>query len=239
VRNPSGTWTMFYTGSRFLQADSPANIETIGVATSSNLFDWVKAPDGPVCVADSRWYETFGTSIWPEEAWRDPWVFWRQEDQLWHMLITARGLSQHQLDRGVVGHATSPDLGTWTVQPPLSEAGAGFAHLEVFQIVEVNGQSHLVFCCDAAKLSGARAGGAGGVWTIPMKEGSLQVDVRQARLLVPEVLYAGRVIVDSAGRAWLLAFNNRVIDGEFIGGVSDPIALSIDLDGYLKVEVAP
>ena len=78
VRGPDRLWRMFYTGSRFLSADSNANIEAIGLATSPDLFSWTKRP-GPICSADSQWYETLGTSSWPEEAWRDPWVFWSKQ----------------------------------------------------------------------------------------------------------------------------------------------------------------
>ena len=125
VRGPDQLWRMFYTGSRFLSADSNANIEVVGLATSGDLYNWDKQP-GPVCAADGRYYETLGTSNWPEEAWRDPWVFWQQADQRWHMFITARGRDGTEPDRGVMGHAASTDLSTWDVQPPLSATGSGF-----------------------------------------------------------------------------------------------------------------
>lgn len=238
VRGPDGLWRMFYTGSRFLSPDSNANIETIGVATSPDLFTWTKH-EGPLCVADPGLYETLGTSSWPEEAWRDPWVFWRQDDQLWHMLITARGKTGTEPDRGVMAHATSPDLAKWTVQAPLSQAGAGFAHLEVFQVVKLGGRNHLVFCCDTAKLVGPRAGQVGGVWSLPVGEMPGEVDFQQARLLVDEQLYAGRIAIDRAGAPWLLAFNNTSADGAFMGGISDPLAIIVDQDGYLAVEKRP
>lgn len=235
VRGPDRLWRMFYTGSRFLSADSNANIETIGVATSPDLFTWSKQP-GPICSADPQWYETLGTSSWPEEAWRDPWVFWKQADQRWHMLVTARGKDGTEPDRGVMAHATSPDLKSWTVQPPLSATGSGFAHLEVFQVVKVDGRNHLLFCCDSAKLVGARAGQIGGVWSLPVGDMPGPVDFRQARLLVDERLYAGRIAMDRQGAPWLLAFRNVSADGEFVGGVSDPIRVLTDQDGYLAVE---
>jgi beta-fructofuranosidase len=235
VRGPDRLWRMFYTGSRFLSADSNANIETIGVATSPDLFTWSKQP-GPICSADPQCYETLGTSSWPEEAWRDPWVFWKQADQRWHMLVTARGKDGTEPDRGVMAHATSPDLKSWTVRPPLSATGSGFAHLEVFQVVKVDGRNHLVFCCDSAKLVGARAGQVGGVWSLPVGDMPGPVDFRQARLLVDERLYAGRIAMDRQGAPWLLAFRNVSADGEFVGGVSDPIRVLTDQDGYLAVE---
>lgn len=234
VRGPDGLWRMFYTGSRFLSPDNNANIETIGLATSADLFTWTKQP-GQVLVADATWYETLGTSSWPEEAWRDPWVF-QTPDQLWHMLITARGKTGTEPDRGVLAHAVSTDLLAWQAQPPLSAPGSGFAHLEVFQVVELEGQNHIVFCCDDAKLTGARAGGQGGVWTQPVGAMPSEVDFSKAQLLVDQRLYAGRIAVDRDGSAFLLAFNNVSEDGNFLGGISDPIPVAVGPGGYLQVE---
>jgi beta-fructofuranosidase len=233
VRDDVGLWRMFYTGSRFIHPDTFANIETVGLATSPDLFTWTKQA-GPVLSADPALYETLGTSNWPEEAWRDPWVF--KADGLWHMLITARSKTGTEPDRGVMGHATSPDLDAWSVQPALSAAGSGFAHLEVFQVIKVDVHDHIVFCCDTAKLCGARAGQTGGIWTMPVGPMPGHVDFTKARLLVDERLYAGRVAIDRQGRGQLLAFNNISADGRFVGGISDPIGLAISADGYLVVE---
>jgi beta-fructofuranosidase len=235
IRDDNGLWRMFYTGSRFLSPDSAANIETVGLATSPDLFTWTKQP-GPICVADPALYETLGTSSWPEEAWRDPWVFRNPGDDTWHMLITARAKTGTEPDRGVMGYATSPDLESWTVQPALSATGAGFAHLEVFQVIEIEGQNHLVFCCDTPKLCGPRNGEKGGVWSLPVGTMPGEVNFTKARLLVDERLYAGRLVKDRQGRAFLLAFNNVSAEGDFIGGVSDPIPVWVGADGHLVVE---
>ncbi|MBF0677923.1 MAG: glycoside hydrolase family 68 protein [Devosia sp.] len=235
IRDDNGLWRMFYTGSRFPSPDSAANIETIGVATSPDLFTWTKQP-GPICVADPALYETLGTSSWPEEAWRDPWVFHNPADHTWHMLITARAKTGTEPDRGVMAYVTSPDLDTWTVQPALSATGSGFAHLEVFQVIEINGQNHLIFCCDTPKLCGPRMGEKGGVWSLPVGAMPGAVDFSNARLLVDERLYAGRIAKDRDGKPFLLAFNNVTEDEEFMGGVSDPIPVHVRPDGYLAVE---
>ena len=235
IRDPSGLWRMFYTGSRFLAPDSAANIESIGLATSEDLVTWTKRR-GPICVAEPGLYETLGTSSWPEEAWRDPWVFWNQADQHWHMLITARSKHGTEPDRGVMGHATSTDLVSWEVQPALSEPGSGFAHLEVFQLVTIEGRRHMVFCCDSAKLVGEKAGQVGGIWSLPVERFPAPIDFSQARRLVDERLYAGRIAFDREGKPFLLAFNNVTADGEFIGGICDPIPVITSEDGYLELE---
>ena len=61
-----------------------------------------------------------------EEAWRDPWVFADPGGDGWHMLVTARANHGPADDRGVIGHAVSPDLKRWEVRPPISKPGSGF-----------------------------------------------------------------------------------------------------------------
>lgn len=224
VRGDDGLWRMFYTGSRFLREDASANVQSVGVATSLDLHAWVKRP-GPIASADARWYETLGTSGWPEEAWRDPWVFRDAESGGWHMLVTARSPRGADDERGVIGHATSEDLETWQVQPPLSIGGAGFAHLEVPQVATVDGRPVMLFSCDTAALSMARkrSGERGGVWAVAPDAVSGPYPVAEAALIAPERLYSGRVVQDRTGGWVMLAFENLADDGDFVGRISDPL----------------
>ncbi|WP_330176933.1 glycosyl hydrolase family 32 [Streptomyces sp. NBC_01498] len=225
VRGPDGVWRMFYTGARFL--DTGGNVESIGVALSTDLHTWTKQ-DGPVCRADGRWYEKLADATWPEEAWRDPWVFPDPAGDGWHMLITARAGHGPADDRGVIGHATSPDLQEWTVRPPLSRVGAGFAHLEVPQIATVDGETVLLLSCDTPRLSAARreADRVGGIWSVPAPATLGPYPVEEARLVLDESLYSGRLVEDRTGRTVLLAFHNSGSDAGFPGAVSDPIPVS-------------
>ncbi len=224
VRAPDGGWLLYYTGSRFLSPDNNSNVENIGMARSDDLFTWEKLP-GPVAVADARIYETLGSSAWPEEAFRDPWVF--AEDGQWHMLVTARANHGEVMQRGVIGHATSSDMLTWQLQPPLSEINGGFAHLEVPQIIEVQGTLHLVFCCDSPKLSGRLAGQKGGIWSVAVGSALGPYPIERATLLAPEEFYAGRIAIDRKARAVLLAFNNVQASGVFSGSISDPLPVAV------------
>ncbi|MFD5112802.1 glycosyl hydrolase family 32 [Streptomyces sp. NPDC058391] len=225
LRGPDGVWRMFYTGARFL--DTGGNIESIGVAVSADLYTWTKQP-GPIAEADGRWYEKLADSTWPEEAWRDPWVFPDPAGDGWHMLITARANHGPADDRGVIGHATSPDLQVWTVRPPLSRVGAGFAHLEVPQIATVDSETVLLFSCDTPRLSAARrkADRVGGVWSVPAPAILGPYPVEEARLVIDESFYSGRLIKDRTGRTVMLAFHNSDADAGFPGSVSDPIHVS-------------
>jgi beta-fructofuranosidase len=235
VRADDGTWRMFYTGSHFPSPDSHTNIESIGAATSVDLVTWTKLR-GSVVQADPRWYETLGTSEWPEEAWRDPWVFRDPSGGGWHMLITARARTGANLGRGVVGHATSDDLRSWQVRPALSTADSGFAHLEVCQLVDIGGTHVLVFSASSDTLSGVRAGGQGGIFVIDDVDPHGPFDIGQAVLLTDERLYSGRVTRDRSGDTVMLAFENGSASGEFVGKISDPLAIGRDTSGQLTLD---
>jgi len=230
IQAPDGTWRMFYTGTRFLSPETATNVEMIGVASSADLHTWVKHP-GPITRADPHHYETLGHADWPEEAWRDPWVFADPAGAGWHMLVTARATGPHGRDSGVIGHATSADLVDWTVQPPLSEPGAGFVHLEVPQVVTIDGRTVLLFSADSPALAGTRAGATGGVWALEIESPTGPFDLARSTLLTTDALYAGRAVQNRSGAWVLLAFENTSTDGEFVGSLSDPIPVGWDGGG--------
>jgi beta-fructofuranosidase len=232
LQGADGVWRMFYTGSHFLSDDSNANVETVGLAKSADLHTWVKAP-GPITRADPRWYETLGTSSWPEEAWRDPWVFADANGEGWHMLVTARSNRGPDDERGVIGHATSDDLEQWHVQPPLSDSGSGFAHIEVPQAVSLDGRNLLLFSCDTGALSDAKKsrGETGGIWALESESIQGPYEIARAELIAPESLYSGRVIQNRSGQWVLLAFENTSEDGDFGGSLSDPMVVEWPVAG--------
>jgi beta-fructofuranosidase len=230
VRGADGMWRMFYTGSRFLSADSYTNIESIGVAKSSDLHNWTKS-QLPVTVADPTWYETLESSQWHEEAWRDPWVFPDPAGDGWHMLITARADHGDAADRGVIAHATSPNLDVWQVQPPLTQPGTGYAHLEVPQTLTIDGRHLLLFSCDTASLAGGSDGRQeGGIWALELQSLTGTCDPSEATLLTGEELYSGRMIQVRDGAWKLLAFENKGKEGSFVGVLSDPIPVTWHAD---------
>src|SRR5690606_32055601 len=168
---------------------------------------------------------------------RDPWVFADADGKTWHMLITARANHGDDMQRGVVGHATSTDLQHWEAQPPLSAPGVDFAHLEVLQTVEIGGRYYTIFACDTGRLSGRLAGQMGGIWWMHTGGPLGPYDVAGARLLAPQDLYAGRLVKDRAGKWNLMAFDNRIVDGEFAGSIAGPFPLIVDpVTGNLSIE---
>ncbi|MFI8634062.1 glycosyl hydrolase family 32 [Microbacterium sp. NPDC077663] len=215
VRGDDGLWRMFYTGTVFLDPGSNRNVESVLMATSPDLTEWDKR-DGFVLTAAGELYEKLGDSVWTDEAWRDPWVFRDPQGNGWHMLVTARARGAEQSSGGVVGHAWSPDLDTWTAQPHLGAVSTRFPHLEVLQTVEAAGEHLTLFCA-------TRSDGVDGVWGMPT--GPVPDDARpdDARLLAPAPAYAGRVVRDRDGVPVLLAFTRDAAGAPL--GVADPVDL--------------
>lgn len=229
VADPAGGWRMFYTGMTELPGGQL--VQRVGAATSDDLLTWHKVPENPIVTADPRWYETIveiDGRVSGDEAWRDPFVYADPDGEGWHMLVTARANHSPLDARGVLAHATSPDLRTWTVRPPVSRPESGFAHLEVAQITKVDDRDVLLFDCLGTELTGGHPG-RGGIWSLPL-EGSVPDadrpwDVTAARRLTDEQLYVGKIVTDPVGRAVLLAFHNTAPDGSFGGVISDPMAV--------------
>jgi len=223
VRDDNGTWRMFYTA--VSRAEGGLN-QRISSVVSDDLFTWRREPGRQILEPDARYYETAETRNWPDQAWRDPWVFRDQGN--WHMLITARANHGDPDNRGVVGHATSPDLTHWTVQPPLSEPGAGFGHIEVVQTVVVDGTSVGIFSCLASELSTARHAQdpVGGIWAFPTDSLTGPFHLADAYRLTDERLYVGRLVQDREGQWQILSFRNDDENGDWVGEISDPQPVS-------------
>ncbi len=234
VRDDRGLWRMFYTAVSHAEGGLSQRISSV---VSDDLFTWRREPDRQVLEPDARWYETSETRQWPDQAWRDPWVF-RDQDE-WHMLITARANVGDPDNRGVIGHATSPDLTHWTVQPPLSDAGAGFGHVEVAQTVVVDGTPVGLFSCLASELANERIAEdpVGGVWAFPTDSLVGPFQLADAYRITDERLYVGRLVQDRAGQWQFLAFRNDDGNGGWVGEITDPQPVRW-VDGRLAIGVA-
>ena len=220
VQGDDGRWYLFYTGN----SSRPApGTQRIGVAVSDDLVSFEKLPE-VVVEADPAWYEKAADGVWFDEAWRDPWVFRDPEGDGWHMLITARARTGEAMERGVIGHAVSPDLITWTVRPPLTEPDAGFGQLEVPQVEVVEGEHILLFSCLRDQIAERRRdeAGTGGVWAVVGGGPLGPFDVEHAFLLVDESRYAGRIVRDREGEWQFLGFRNMEA-GLFVGELADPV----------------
>lgn len=220
IEHPDGGIRLFYTGA---SREEGGVVQRIGWADSEDGRTFHRTAPAAL-EADPRWYETDPASA-GEVHWRDPFVF-LDGNGTWHMLITARTNAGPVGGRGVVGYATSDDLETWEVRPPLSDH-AGFWHLEVCQQFTANGAHWLIFSCppdqaperlgsaDGSSIWVARGGTPLGPWDFP---GAVQVG--------PADYYAGQALPRADGKVSLSGFRNMV-DGDFRGDIGELVPLTL------------
>jgi beta-fructofuranosidase len=224
VRDDSGLWWMFYTGT----SREEGLVQRIGAATSPDLLNWTKLGSEALLEADPTWYERLSEDIWHDEAWRDPFVFRDTHDaNLWHMLITARAKEGEAFERGVVGHATSRTLTDWQIQPPLSSANTGFGQLEVLQYEVVDGVPIVIFSCGPNELSSERQaqhGNKAALFSIPCDNIFENIPVEKAQLFEVSDLYSWRLVNDATLGWCVIAFT--FVNGAFEGDLCDPIPVT-------------
>ncbi len=227
IRGADRRWYMFYTG---VGRAERGLVQRIGLAVSDDLTTWHRHGTGPVVEADPGWYELLDPDAWYEQAWRDPWVFPDPAGDGWHMLVTARANHGRPADRGVIGHATSPDLLDWIVQPPLTTP-AGLGHLEVPQVAVVDGQPLLLFSSNTGTLEHR-------IWVVPGATVTGPWDVTAAQPFAHPHLYSPRLVPDEHG-GWMIIGFLDTVDGAFVGELTDPIPVRYDQAAGLVAAVEP
>ena len=104
LKGQDGLYHLFYTGHNDAGNDGKGK-ECIMHATSTDRKTWTKVPEDTF----------FAPKGYSTDDFRDPEVFWMDEDQCYWMLVAAREESLG----GVVAKYTSKDLKTWELQEPL------------------------------------------------------------------------------------------------------------------------
>jgi beta-fructofuranosidase len=241
LKDGAGMWHLFYTGAR---RSEEGLYQRIGHATSTDGHSWARV-NGGLCldltgpVAD-RYEKDHAIGHWHDRAMRDPWVMKDPDGDGWLMYFTARapGIAEPNAG-GAIGFATSPDLMTWTLQPPVFVGG--FGQLEVPQVFSVGTHWYCLFCTSGHQWSAAYraanpqspvtgnhyliADHPRGPWRVapgPFLDGA-----------EPCRRYAAR-IVDSGKGLRILGF----ADGgkaQFGGYVMDPEPVMVSPDGLLHV----
>lgn len=230
-------WHMFYTG---VSTAEDGAVQRIGHAVSDDLVRWERA--GLAAVAAPEWYEK-GTAGEREEAWRDPWVFADQAGHGFHMLITARAREGPEDARGVIGYASSPDLGVWTVGPPRSAPGE-FRTLEVPQLVQLGGRWRVLFSVhthehSAARLSrrGVVAEGGTHYLVADQQLGPYRLDADRFLLGTTDMRFYAARAIKHRDSWYLIAWHHTACDGRFRGELTDPMPLIVGSDGALSVRL--
>jgi beta-fructofuranosidase len=228
-------WHMLYTGTRRSEQGA---VQRIGRATSDDLTDWRRRDGGPVLEVDRRWYESLDLRLWHDQAWRDPWLT-RDPDGDFHAYVTARSANGGEPgERGVVGHARSPDLLEWQVLPPVTEP-MGFGQMEVPQVLSVADRFYLVFSSDAGTQHPRRRPALSGTGTYYLVGDSPLGPFRPETLGVLEAddagtSYAGKLF-DLDGELVFLAWANIHPEAGFAGHLNDPRPVAVAADGRLSV----
>lgn len=224
VRRPDGGWILFYTGASLDAAGRP--VQRMGAATSDDMEAWTKAP-GPLFEPDPEWYVGPDDDTWHDPAFRDPFVCADPSGDGWHMLFTARAPHGPLRGRGIIGHAVSKDLRSWTLAPPLSEPSeSGFGQLEVPHTITIDGRSALLFCCNPPHASAARRAEGGGTWAAPSASEVAGFDIDRAHPLTAQGLYAARALRRRDDGQWVLfAFRDAAEGRPFLGGIVGPYPL--------------
>ena len=146
VQDGAGLWHLFYTGTTLSEKSL---YQRIGHATSSDLHSWVRIGNG-LCLdltgPNADTYEVaHEVGHWHDRAMRDPWVMRDPDSDGWLMYFTARAPGIPEANAGgAIGFATSPDLMTWTLRPPVFTGGMG--QLEVPQVFRQGDHWYCLFC---------------------------------------------------------------------------------------------
>lgn len=229
VQRHGGRWWMFYTGTSHAES---GKVQRVGSVVSDDLVHWERQSDKPAFEADPTWYELLDLDVWYEQAWRDPWVFADPATGLFHAFVTARTKDGDPATRGVVGHATSPDLTAWEVRPPVTEPGV-FGHLEIPQLVHGEGWAHLLFASPPGPRSvhtahpGAALHGTH-VLSAPGPLGPYHWDTHH--VLDGDLTgsrYGGKLVEGPDGLV-LLTWRQYDDAGRFVGTIDDPVPVSVE-----------
>ena len=239
-------WRMFYTA--LSKAGHHIYDQRVGSAVSDDLHHWHRVSPEPAVRVDGRWYKTLANTPMPttgpdlegsSETWRDRAVIRDPDGDGWHLFVTARSVAAGRNDDGVIAHATSPDLFTWTLGPPLCDPGAGFGQLEVLQNVVVSGRPVLAFTCHPQEQTAELIAEWGEycTWSVPSPGALGPWDMNRARPFLPEPdLFAAPIVRLRDGGSAIIGFRNLEPrrDPENLGfEIIDPIPVTLDDEGYL------
>jgi beta-fructofuranosidase len=214
---------MLYTGTSRLDRGL---VQRIGLARSDDLTLWTKHHGNPVLEADSRWYETLDLDAWFDQAWRDPHVVRDPDTGIFHAFLTARAATGSPQQRGVIGHATSPDLINWAVAAPI-QGPAGYGYMEVPQVIQLDQRWHLLFSAPAwAQAARSRPHCTGTFHAVADRITGPYVELEPLFCDDQQSLYGGKLIGDAAG-LWCLAFRYLDEAGRFVGQLTDPMPVTL------------
>lgn len=155
-----GCFHIFYTG-YLINSKFP---QTICHATSYDGINFKKDPKNPLILPDVEKYESVD--------WRDPYVFWNDDEQVYWALIAARLNKGPYNFRGCIALAKSKDLIDWDIKKPLYSSFDTFCP-ECPEIFKMGNIWYLVYSrfSESAGTIYRYSGQYNGPWKIPLNNG--------------------------------------------------------------------
>ena len=134
---PGGTGSVLKVGDRYhlFYCVFPDGRQIICHATSHDLIHWDLHPEEDF-TPDPAYYE--------QSDWRDPLVFWNEQERQWWMLVAARARSPYNRS-GCVGLCVSNDLKTWQARPPLHAPNISLGALECPDLFRMGDWWYLIY----------------------------------------------------------------------------------------------
>ncbi len=131
-------------------------------AVSPDLHTWTELPE-ETFMADGAIYEM--------SDWRDPFVFWNDEEQQYWMLVAAQQRGK-TMRKGCVGKCVSKDLKTWTYDQPLYAPGIHQSAHECPDLFKLGDWYYLIFSAytDRFQTYYRMSRSLNGPWTTPERD---------------------------------------------------------------------
>ena len=127
IKDHQGTYHAYFTGHNDLREPK----EAVMHATSDDLLNWTKHPEDTFVAGDA----------YSKNDFRDPYVFYVEEEQCWWMLVVTR-----TPETGVIVRYTSTDLSKWKDEGIFFSDDMGYAtNMECPSLLQFGGKWYLAF----------------------------------------------------------------------------------------------
>ena len=165
IEGNDGNFHMFYTAQnnynpKYHRDGKP--LQYIAHAISTDLINWEKLPE-LTFGADERIYEPFD--------WRDPFVFYNEEEKCFDMLLAARLRGASEKNGGCVGLCRSYDLLHWEAKEPFYNPESYMTH-ECPDLFKLGNKWYLVYSTFSEKFVThyRMSDKLSGPWTSPIED---------------------------------------------------------------------
>ncbi len=227
-------------------------VQRIGLAVSDDLITWDKVGRDPILEPAGPWYETDPTqAINYETAWRDPFVFYDEDDVCHYAFICARVPANDDVGGGCIAVARSTNLLDWTLLPP-AYVSPSETCLEVPEYFKLQGRHYLTYTTSyhfgTPYPVGSPFQTTGTFYLVSDEMLSGYAPPTQSNALnagLPHRItsYVGRSIPDHTHPARRLYYYHHVYPprpGESLyGSLSAPKYIQPDADGHLALSYIP